>query len=264
MTGDPAAAQLSQLARRWGLVDLAPVAADYSQLWFARRGDQKVVLKLGHPESRDSEAAALAGWRSVDPGGPVVALLDHDLATGAVLLEHVLPGQTLIGLSERDDDAATRVAADLFAHLATHSPRSQPSRVPELAEIGRCFPTYWATGRGRMDERLVTSAQAAFAELVADPVAPVLLHGDLHHGNILRGQGRWRIIDPHGWWGDPSAEVWPFLRNPLDRDTAPLQSRRLAIVSEATGWDLERLATWAWVGATISRLWDLEDEPAGA
>lgn len=43
-----------------------------------------------------------------------------------------------------------------------------------------------------------------------------LLHGDFHHGNVLKGPTGWRVIDPKGVWGPLVAEVGPILANPLE------------------------------------------------
>jgi streptomycin 6-kinase len=42
----------------------------------------------------------------------------------------------------------------------------------------------------------------------------MLLHGDLHHYNILLGgEGRWRVIDPKGVVGDPVFDLPRFVLN---------------------------------------------------
>ena len=98
---------------------------------------------------------------------------------------------------------------------------------------------------------------------------PVLLHGDLHHQNVLRhGSGGaddvWRAIDPRGWWGDPAFDTAAFMVNPheggLVRDHPERQARRrAAILGEATGLDRDRILAWALAGAVIAELWCLED-----
>jgi streptomycin 6-kinase len=43
----------------------------------------------------------------------------------------------------------------------------------------------------------------------------VLLHGDLHHDNILQNGDDWMVIDPKGMIGDPAFEIAAFIRNPI-------------------------------------------------
>ena len=47
--------------------------------------------------------------------------------------------------------------------------------------------------------------------------APVVLHGDLHHYNILAATREQSLaIDPQGVIGEPEYEVGALLRNPFD------------------------------------------------
>ncbi len=60
---------------------------------------------------------------------------------------------------------------------------------------------------GPIPEQMVVSAESTFRELLSTaPSTPVLLHGDLHHGNILSTQHGWLAIDPKGIIGENSAE----------------------------------------------------------
>ena len=56
--------------------------------------------------------------------------------------------------------------------------------------------------------------ESIFNELCADCSNDIILHGDLHHDNILQSDTSWSVIDPHGYIGDPCAEVGPMIFNP--------------------------------------------------
>jgi streptomycin 6-kinase len=97
----------------------------------------------------------------------------------------------------------------------------------------------------------------------------VLLHGDLHHWNVLRAQREpWLVIDPHGVIGEPAYETGALLRNPNDRlldlpDPPRTLSRRVDILSERLGFDRQRIIGWAMAQAVLSAIWSVEDrEPA--
>src|SRR5438128_12681264 len=63
---------------------------------------------------------------------------------------------------------------------------------------------------------LLEEAETLYAELSASMAEPVLLHGDLHHDNILSATRQpWLAIDPKGLIGEPAYEVGAWLRNPL-------------------------------------------------
>ncbi len=42
-----------------------------------------------------------------------------------------------------------------------------------------------------------------------------MLHGDLHHDNILQNGNYWVVIDPKGLIGEPAYEVSSFIRNSI-------------------------------------------------
>jgi len=50
-------------------------------------------------------------------------------------------------------------------------------------------------------------------EIFAGNYGRVILHGDLHHDNILQDKGSWKVIDPHGVIGFPINEGWAFVQD---------------------------------------------------
>jgi streptomycin 6-kinase len=70
--------------------------------------------------------------------------------------------------------------------------------------------------RARPGEMLSALARAErlSADLLESAATEVLLHGDLHHFNILSARREpWLCIDPKGMRGHPGYEVGPFLLN---------------------------------------------------
>jgi streptomycin 6-kinase len=93
----------------------------------------------------------------------------------------------------------------------------------------------------------------------------VLLHGDLHHDNILSlGDGSWVAIDPKGVVGDPAYEVAPFICNPMPElleriDLALIMTRRLQLFSERLNIPLRRLRDWSYVHAVLAACWSAQE-----
>jgi len=104
-----------------------------------------------------------------------------------------------------------------------------------------------------------------FADLLDSMAAPVLLHGDLHHENILRAQRQpWLAIDPKGLAGEPAYEVGAHLRNLPAHLLAQPQperfiARRADILAEELGLDRDRLLGWGLAQAVLSAWWCIED-----
>jgi streptomycin 6-kinase len=61
---------------------------------------------------------------------------------------------------------------------------------------------------------LMTAAREIFGQICPGNDPQVLLHGDLHHDNMLRNQaGEWKAIDPQGVIGAPFMESARFIQN---------------------------------------------------
>jgi streptomycin 6-kinase len=102
-----------------------------------------------------------------------------------------------------------------------------------------------------------------FLHLCASQSAPRLLHGDLHHGNVLLDANRgWLAIDPKGAIGEIEFEFGAALRNPCERPelfTAETTiERRVARYSNGQR-NAGRILGWAFAQAVLATLWELED-----
>jgi streptomycin 6-kinase len=272
--GAEPSAQAREAARRWGLALVERCTGPYHEVWYALRGDEHVVLKLGGDDSRRQEAAALRAYEAgcAGPASPACRLLAE--APGALLLERILLGDDLRPMAAADDDAATALAAGLLArlHAAARRSAAETGRTegsPALGAVAEAFDRYRDAGADRIPPDLLDRAEQTTRALSAPGPDDLLLHGDLHHQNVLRhGVGGeadvWRAIDPRGWWGDPAFDTAAFMVNPheggLVRDHPERQARRrAAILAETTGLDRERILDWALAGAVIAELWCLAD-----
>lgn len=188
---------------------------------------------------------------------------------GVFLLEQVQPGTPAAELE--DDDQATRIAAGVIQAL--HAPRENlPAdfleQFPSVADWGLGFARLRARyggGSGPLPEALLAAAERVYAELLATSEQPVLLHGDLHHWNLLASARRgWLAIDPQGVLGEPDYEVGAWLRNPYPAlagwaDARQWQARRIAIFAEMLGFDRQRLWGWGFAQAVLSAVWSDEE-----
>ena len=88
-----------------------------------------------------------------------------------------------------------------------------------------------------------------------------LLHGDLHHDNILHDGGEWVVIDPKGIIGDPHFDVIQYLLNYPGRggDPEAVLARRMAMMTEQLTLDAQRIAMWGIAKGILDACWALED-----
>ncbi|HRO67345.1 MAG TPA: aminoglycoside phosphotransferase family protein, partial [Pseudobdellovibrionaceae bacterium] len=119
------------------------------------------------------------------------------------------------------------------------------------------------------DKRSYAKAQDLFRDLTRDRSADLLLHGDLHHDNIIRNGDSWLVIDPHGYQGHPTAETATMIYNPLNglpagKPLAETLERRIRIMSEELGDDLRLLQAWCYCKTMLSAAWNVEHFPEQA
>lgn len=252
---------IDECARRWSLALGTPAGQlSFNYLVDARLPDgTPAVLKLGVPHRElSTEAAAL---RTFDGRG-AVQLIDSDDTRGVLLLERVEPGEPLWDLP---DEVTAPIAASVMRKLWRPPPDRHP--FPTLADWMRGFDRLRARfdgATGPLPARMVDRAGRLFSELGATD-RPVLLHGDLHHGNILSARrSSWLAIDPKGVVGAPGFEVGAYMRNPIeaimsDPDPVRRLARRVAMLSEHLGLPRSLIRDWAFIQAMLSAWWSVED-----
>jgi len=256
-------AMLDEYARRWELeLEPAPWPFTYSVVLPARRADgTNAILKLAPPEPEWRSGAEALRWFD---GHGCARLLEAEVEAGALLLERLSPGTTLTQLD--DDERATSIAGRVMRELWRPLPPQHPFITVE----------YWASGLAKLRERfgggsgpvpepLLALAEDYFAELLATAPPAVLLHGDLHHDNVLAAErAAWLAIDPKGIAGEPAFEPAQLFTNPgpwlrLQPDLRPIMRRRLDILADETGLERERIRGYGIGKAVLSAWWDIEE-----
>lgn len=245
---------LAGLEARWGLRVLGPVPLlSYNLVLYAERLDgTPCILKLSPltPEmAREGEALSLYA------GDGICRLLERDDGVSALLLERILPGLSLQEIWTYETDAEhTRIAAKLMRRL--WRPVTEPHPFRPLLNWARML--WEVPGEDELREK----AQALLLGLGPDE-NPVLLHGDLHHSNVLSARSEpYFAIDPKGVVGTRGFDIGMYLLNPLGVTSAELITllpQRLDIFSEELGVDRRELAAWGFVQAVLSSCWTAED-----
>ena len=258
-------ALVERCAARWSLrvgPPFTPLSYNYAAP-ASGPGGERLVLKLGPPAREllsEIEALRLFG------GVGAARLFAAEEEWGALLLERLEPGTSLVGLCEEDDGAATSAAAGVMRKLW----REVPDRhdFPTAADWGDTFRRMrvrFGGGTGPFPRRLFEEGESLFAALLGSSAGQVLTHGDLHHGNVLASAREpWLAIDPKGLVAEPAYEVGALLRNPRPRlldwpDPVSVTERRIAQLSEELGFERARVRGWGLAQAVLSSLWTVED-----
>jgi streptomycin 6-kinase len=199
------------------------------------------VLKINFPDA-ESEHAHLVLRRWAGTGA--VRLLRADPHHRAVLLERLRP--------QHLDTLADAEACEVIAELQR---RIQVPALPQLRSL-TSYVVQWvhefeALPRSApIPRRLVEQAVALSRDLVADPAcAGVVLHGDLHYGNVLAADREpWLAIAPRPLNGDPHFELAPMLWHRWDDFAGHIREGvrdRFYTLVDAAALDEQRARAWA-------------------
>ena len=255
--GETLEARLAVTAEAWRVVIADTIETPTSLIARGTRDGEAVVLKIVKLPGDEWHSGAVV--RAFGEHG-VVRALEH--SAGALLLERLVPGHSLLELSLGGrDDEATEIIADVIGRMA---PAPAPVGTPTVMDWGRAFDWYAGSGDRSIPRDVSSKAHAAYVELAESQRHTRLLHGDLQHYNILYDDHRgWLAIDPKGVIGDLEFELAAALRNPQGRpelfaDRSVIQ-RRITRYSTLLDLDADRIMGWAFCGAVLSAIWAIQD-----
>lgn len=239
-----APAVLERLRREWNLGEMSPLPdATCSVLIAGERDGSPVVLKI--PLAEDEVVFGGPAMRSfADHGGVDVLATDSD--SGAVLMPRL--GPSLASDNPSDDNAIEICAAAILRLRGADDEGGMPVR------------EWYRLLLGSQDPRLA-DAKTVLTKLLATSGRTRLIHGDLHHLNLLEDGADYRVIDPKGIQAEPSLEIGAFMRNPQPSvvrlpDLAGRMRHRIERFAQLLGDPIERLWGWAFVEVTMSVDWD--------
>jgi len=214
------------------------------------------IVKIGPPEKEFyTEMEALDHFN----GKRMVRLIAEDAELRAMLMEAVVPGTSLRQIQKEDDREATKIGASVIRDVLMPVPGNHS--LPLLADWAEVLTRVQGCLAEPVTRNRVTKAQHIFHALDSSKDKDMLIHGDLHHDNILFDEKRgWLAIDPKGLIADPAYNGARFMMNWWD--TTPhtdLIKRRIDLFTSITGFDEERLIGWAYVDCMISSAWCIEE-----
>lgn len=239
--------------KRWALLpDGAPIITPGSRLLPVRLNDRPAMLKVALDVDEKYGNRLMTWW---DGDGAAQVLAHHQ---DGLLMERAMGSRSLMHMAMNgEDDEASRILCSALARL--HAPRETPP--PPLVELGPWFASLRiaAAQHGGLYALCLQTAE----NLLANPQDVVVLHGDMHHDNVLDFQSRgWLAIDPKRVKGERGFDYANLICNPdLPTATHPQRFRQqLDVIVEAAGLDRRRLLQWVLAFAGLSAAWFLEDD----
>jgi streptomycin 6-kinase len=245
---------VAAISSRLDLRDLIEVTnLTYNYVLSGLQGNNPIILKLG----LDSEGLARESFAlKCFAGYGVVKVLAEDKSM--LLLERAVPGASLKRYFPDREQESIEIACSVMKKLhqanipATHN---FPHIKDWLAALDKGWP---------IPEGYLKKAKKLRDQLLQTSEADVLLHGDLHHDNILQTANNWVVIDSKGVIGEPAYEVAAFIRNPIPEllnhaDAPNIILNRITRFSEALKLSERRIIDWCFVQAVLAWVWALED-----
>ena len=247
---------------RWQLIKDGEVSAGAVALIIpvvCQDGSQAVLKLQPVDDETGGEPAVLKAWA----GRGAVRLLEHDSASGAMLLERLDASRDLSTME--DDLAAAQIIAELLVGLNSVP---APAGLRSLSDIAAATlagtPETVRLARDPDERRLLINCADRFQELISEQIDNRLLHWDLHYFNTLStlDGSEWKAIDPKPLSGDSGFELLPALWNRWDDllATGDLQRallRRFDLMTEVLGLDRSRAAGWTLGRVLQVAVWDL-------
>ncbi|KAF0865616.1 aminoglycoside phosphotransferase family protein [Pseudomonas sp. LD120] len=238
---------------RWRLApDGDPIVTPGSRLLPVRLQDgAPAMLKIALDEHEQGGNRLMAWWAG-EGAARVYAQEDDGL-----LMERAMGTGSLMrmALAGQHDDVSHIVCATL---QKLHRPRAQPQ--PSLVPLERWFTDLRevAAQQGGLFLRCLAQAE----RLLATPREPVVLHGDVHHDNVLDfAEGGWRVIDPKRVHGERTFDFANLICNPdLPSATDPARfARQVQVIAGAAQLEPRRLVQWVLAFSGLSAAWFLQD-----
>jgi streptomycin 6-kinase len=236
---------IGDLERDWA-IRVGRVFADATEAFVAEATTEdgaQAVLKVVVPQDGAAARHEITVLR-LCAGEGCAALLRHDLAREALLVERLGPSMRQLGLP-----AARR--HELLCATAQRVWRPAPGvDLPDGAEKARrlqdAIVRWWEELDRPCSEPAVSDALSCAERRAAahDPERAVLVHGDVHQWNALQADGGFKLVDPDGLVAEAEYDLGIIMReDPVEllRGDPMERARRLAAW---TGRDAT--AVWEW------------------
>lgn len=238
---------------KWGLSDLCPIyERERSAVWSAE-SDRfgSVILKWNSSVQLASEYRMLRNLQ----GRRCCQVFEYDEAWGLLLEERILPGTVL--RQEPSLEKRVEVLASVFTEI--HAPQHEGEAYLDWLNSARVFCESHEVPGDLND--MAKQAQEICAELFEKYPERVLLHGDLHHDNLLlRADGSYTVIDPKGVVGPEILDLPRFLLNEVDLSDDPAHMERaIHLISFHLGYPEEDLWKALFMEAVLANVWLVED-----
>lgn len=211
-----------------------------------------VILKINRDIPQlESEYQMLSGLS----GRCSCKVYAFDKAAGLLLEERIFPGTVL----RREASLEKRIQVFLKIFQEIHMPGNGGTTYLSWLERAREY-----CRRHQVAEDVASRAHLFCAEMFEKYPDRVLLHGDLHHDNLLlRTDGSYAMIDPKGVVGPAIMDLPRFILNELDTDHACPDGQHIEevirLLGKQSGYPAADIEKLFYMETVLENIWCMED-----
>lgn len=224
----------------------------YGQIILKKRNDVKVI--------RD-EYKTLVEYN----GNHFCKAYEADVESGVLLEEQIMPGTVLKDINSLDK--RLEIFCNLFQGL--HKAYSGTYKYPTYLDWVSRISNYMSKLEGYdVLASHMKNAEILCKDLFTAYPPNMLLHGDLHHYNILlNSRGTYTIIDPKGILGHPIFDIPRFILNELEDNLTPALYDKInyciKVINQQLRIPVEIIQKCFYIEATMAECWNVEDSGTG-
>lgn len=220
------------------------------------------VIKIGLPLT-DIEIYGEAEYLRLLDGKGAVRLLKFDRERQALLIERLKPGENLKTVCKKNQAEAVTITIQVLKRIL----RPIPDDSDNLIKLDDWFDGLKRAAGTTFPQDYFERALEFYAELSQDKGNTFLLHGDLHHDNIMSSKReQFLAIDPKGMIGHVGYDIGVFLNNHRDwlEWNTRLDGKLDKAVNEfAAAFNLDAVVIrkWAYCQMVLSWWWMFDEMP---
>lgn len=263
--------QAENYLKKWKCLPDGEVFFTHSSLlWPVKTGQNSLMLKIVKPDDDEANSAEVLSYYD---GNGAVRVVEFD--ENIQLLERAISNKDISSLENMvlngNDDQATHIICDVIEKLhKTSSKKESPKNLIPFRERSETMRQHLKEGRVKdIDRPIFQRAYDMYDDLIEQTQdKETVLHGDIHHFNILSDKNRgWLAIDPKGILGPRVYEYANSLCNPYMHESIVADSNRMerqaSIIAERANLNIDSLLNFTFLHACQCAAWSLFEPDKG-
>ena len=189
-------------------------------------------------------------------GSAICKVYQANIDDGVMLIEQITPGTQL--RNETDLDTRLDVFCGIFSNL--HTIPSDMTKYQTYMDWVSHVAEYMRSPADFNDfSEKMTKAESICRVLWQKYPAQMLLHGDLHHDNIILGEQSYLAIDPKGVVGNPIFDIPRFMLNEDDMDKNGKFDYIVRTLSKNLGISEQDIRSLYYIETCMENCWNIEN-----